>query len=155
VIALLLADATSARAFPTAQISRCAPSISEVAPAVEKQARRTVTHSLALVRLTSRTLKINLGSDSGPQVRTFSIQTPPLKSTQILSVEPEGDLERSDATTFPAGQINVIHHVTPLGHIVIEVCLDPQIPRGVAPDATWEQSVSAGQVSKRPRFRLK
>jgi uncharacterized membrane protein YeaQ/YmgE (transglycosylase-associated protein family) len=133
VVALLFAPATSADGFPPAQVSRCTPSVSEVATAVEKQARRTATRSVALVRLTSRTLKVSLGSDSGPQVRTFAIQTPPLKSTQKLFVEPEGDLERSDAATFPADQINVAHHVTPLGHIVIEVCLDPQIPRGVAP----------------------
>jgi hypothetical protein len=61
-----------------------------------------------LVRPTSRTLKVNLGSTSEIQIHTFAIQTPALKSSQTIVAELNGDLERTDASTFPANQIAVI-----------------------------------------------
>jgi hypothetical protein len=86
-----------------------------------------------LVRPTSRTLKVNLGSTSEIQIHTFAIQTPALKSSQTIVAELNGDLERTDASTFPANQIAVIPTVTRLGEISLQVCLDPHTPSAVGP----------------------
>lgn len=114
--------------------SGCPSAVAETRAAAAKRfARRRHERVRTPIRPTSRTLKVQLGSDPDPQTRTFSIQTPPLKSTQILIVELGGDLERTDSATFPANQISLVTHVTRLGQVSLEVCLDPSQPSSVSP----------------------
>jgi hypothetical protein len=83
------------------------------------------------IKPTSRTLKINLGSDSRSQTRTLAIVSPPLSKGRKVLAEIDGDLEDADSSTFAANQTSVSPTVTALGNIELKVCLDPEIPENV------------------------
>jgi hypothetical protein len=119
-----LALAASAQAVE----SRCTPT-----PTPRAALAAPVKAKVTPIKPTSRTLKVNLGSDDKAQTRIFSIVSPPLSKGRTVLAEVDGDLERSDSATFSAGQTAVAPGVTPLGDIVLNVCLDPTMPESVGP----------------------
>jgi hypothetical protein len=111
------AQAVESRCTPTPRAALAAPTKAKVTP----------------IKPTSRTLKVNLGSDAKAQTRVFSIVSPPLSKGRTILAEVDGDLERADSATFSAGQTAVAPGVTALGDIVLGICLDPTLPESVGP----------------------
>lgn len=106
--------------------SRCVDrATSTRAPAAPRKVK------ISPIKPTSRTLKVNLGSDSKPQTRRFAIVSPPVSRSRRLLAEIDGDLEAADSSTFAAGQTAVSPQITPLGQVTLEVCLDPATPERV------------------------
>lgn len=127
------AASSSGSSTSTAATTTSTSATSAPVPALAATPTGSSAKSPSPVKPASRTLSVNLGSDPKKQTRSFNVNTPPLKSGQRVIAQLDGDLERSDSSTLPVGQVSVTPTVTELGDIALQVCLDPDRPQGVAP----------------------